>query len=327
VEGDWAVVVGVDRYAGEVAERALRGPNRDARAFADWLLAGGGVPADHLRVIPSSFSARPLPSRQDVSDALWDVRNAVLAGGGRRLWLYFAGHGVEIARDGRNEPVLLTARAERGRWTEHIPGPTTADWFRLSGLFEEVVLVMDCCRTLAEQVGVLRLFDDAEEATDRKTRWFFALATRWSRVARERAFPPDDAVRGVFTSALLEGLAGRAADTTGRVTDRSLAEWLYTRVEAIQPGQRPDLRYDTDPAATIVLAQVAPPASFGRIVVKRATAVPIEVWGPTAERVATAPAEAGEWSWDAPARGQYEVVVGDVRWRLRMTGVDEVIDA
>jgi hypothetical protein len=318
---DWGIVVGVQQYVGQLPADALQGPNRDARAFAAWLRGPGEVPKGQLKVLPST-ARPPFPSREPIADALWEVRNRVRDEHGRRLWLYLAGHGIEI----RRESVLLTAKAERGRWSEHVPGPDTATWFRLSGLFEEVILVMDCCRTSVDRVDVQRLFDDADEPTSRRTRWMFALATRWSRVARERAVPPDPDVRGVFTSVLLEGLSGAAADGKGLITAGALDAWVRRRMIEVEPGQQPEIQYEPADAEAIVLAQVAPRYTFGRIVVRRRHPAPVRILGPDATEVSFAAPTTEPHVFTAPVRGQYEIEVGARTWRLHMSGADEVID-
>ena len=53
-ERDHAIVVGISRYGSLRPE--LEGPERDARAFADWLrdAEGGAVPPANVKVILSS---------------------------------------------------------------------------------------------------------------------------------------------------------------------------------------------------------------------------------------------------------------------------------
>lgn len=329
-ERDWAVVIGVDGCADrEVGER-LQAPSRDAEDFATWLLDSGAVDASRLTTLLYT-EAPPDPTRARVADALWRVAKQIEGAqargepGGRRLWLYLSGHGVEVARDSLKDTVLLAASAERGRLLEHVPGPSTADWFLLSGRFEEVVLVMDCCRHIAERISVAPLFDDAAQPSATPRRSFVALATRWSRAARERVIPPDTVVRGVFTAALLRGLRGAAADDEGLVTDQRLTQWLYQEMSEVAPNQEPDLRLDPNPRARMELARVIaePP---GTLVVRRASPIEVHIHDPSLESIASAPKGLEELRFSVPRRGQYLVVAGPDRRRIRMSGQVEVID-
>jgi hypothetical protein len=236
---DWAIVVGVWDYP-DLGD--LAGPEHDARAFANWVQApeGGGVPADHVRLILSSDyapaelarAAQPTDAQvMAVFDELDDLAQSNRDGGeglrvGRRLYLYLAGHGCAPALD---ESVLLMANATRRRAGYHIPGKPWANWFYRAGYFDELLLFMDCCRESYPQaaLNVPGYIDiTAQDAVDRGRR-FFAFATKWSRLSRERPMA-DGVVRGVFTSALLKGLSGEAADGRGRVTAGSLAGYLLT---------------------------------------------------------------------------------------------------
>src|SRR5262249_3248208 len=155
---------------------------------------------------------------------------------GRRLYLYFSGHGCAPRFE---EAAVLMANATRRR-VYHLTGMPCADWFYRSGYFEEVVLLMDCCRGRYEKGGTyIPPWVDLTrpEVVDRSQR-FYGLAAEWSRLARERVLPGGES-RSVFTMALLAGLRGAAYDpatqftdpATGkrmaRVTAASLKNYLY----------------------------------------------------------------------------------------------------
>ena len=278
-QDDWAIVVGIWTYP-DLGN--LTGPQNDARAFAEWVRspAGGAVPEDHIRLILSSdFAPADSASRAEPTtgrvEALFDelddiaLRNKERMEGqsvGRRLYLYMAGHGCAPNLD---DAVLLMANATRRRAGYHIPGKPWANWFYHAGYFEEILLFMDCCRENYPQapLNVPPFIDvTAPDAVDHGRR-FFAFATKWSRLSRERPMV-DGTVRGVFTVALLEGLKGAAAEPDGRVTASSLAGYLQTnmktfltdtdRADPVIP-KAPDVELYPAIDNDIVIVSVAPP--------------------------------------------------------------------
>jgi hypothetical protein len=78
---------------------------------------------------------------------------------------------------------------------------------------------------------------------------FVAFAAQRPLKAVEAAIPEDGGkVHGVFTWALLEGLRGAAADASGRVTGRSLADWIRNAQAArMDPRDRKDSEVTKEP--------------------------------------------------------------------------------
>ena len=105
---DCAIVVGVWSYPGL---SDLSGPENDAVAFADWVRrpGPGDVPSNRVKLIVSSdFAPLPFPTvdqakpTRDGIEAAFDWLNRLAResndqgtglNAGRRLYLYFAGHG------------------------------------------------------------------------------------------------------------------------------------------------------------------------------------------------------------------------------------------
>jgi hypothetical protein len=267
---DWAVVVGIGRYPGFTD---LEGPENDARAFRDWLIGRGGVPEDHVQLILSSgFPAAPRPTDAEPSaealekafDRLFDRAEDNGMRAGRRLYIYLAGHGFEPEVE---QAALFAANATRHRTGKHLPGKLFADWFRRAGLFDEVLLFMDCCREPCSNERLRRVPYSMMFASDAPElgRWMVAHATKWSRRSREKRM--GDEVRGIFTAALVAGLEGEAADEKGEITDESLGKYLYSHMaDRLTPAElqdpdvpkRPDVSYDGDPANRILIARAPP---------------------------------------------------------------------
>ena len=198
---DWAIVVGVWCYPGL---DDLRGPENDAVAFANWLGKpdGGDVPPGpsqrpQIQLILSSDFHPPFgtvnaaqPTREGIERAL-DLLQEVAEENkqnnkglrvGRRLYLYFAGHGFGPKLD---ESALLTANATPSRVRYHIAGRSWADWFHVANYFDEVVLFMDCCRNVFSNAPI-NAVGYGNIIGPRQGRRFYAFGTKWRRVTWER---------------------------------------------------------------------------------------------------------------------------------------------
>jgi hypothetical protein len=243
---DRAIVVGVNWYPGLTN---LDGPLNDARAFRDWLVSGGGLGASQVRLIlspdpPPAAGAPPQPLVAEVQDTfneLDDLAQASAAQGrglraGRRLYLYFSGHGFAplLGQTALYQVALLMANATRQRVGYHILGRAYADWFFRAGYFDEILLFMDCCREAypLAPLNPPHFADKNDPNAVNRVRYFYGFGTKWSRLSRERPMPQfRGQVRGVFTTALLAGLNGAAADPTGRVTAASLRNYLFAHMQ------------------------------------------------------------------------------------------------
>jgi hypothetical protein len=111
---DYAVVVGINRYrAGFVP---LQGSVNDAKLFVKWLTRpdGGGLDPKNIKCLTTPDDETFRPIRDEIEDELiqlYERRNRQSAPLGRRLYLFFSGHGV--GED--DECALITANASRRR--------------------------------------------------------------------------------------------------------------------------------------------------------------------------------------------------------------------
>lgn len=279
-QDDWAIVVGVQFYPGLTN---LEGPINDATEVYDWLVSPGGgqVPPAKVALItspPPPYNP-PLPPPQNAEPKFATVQeafnnlvyvaeeNAAAGNGkrvGRRLYIYMSGHGCAPRL---NDAALLAANATRTIVGYHILGRLYADWFLRSNYFDEVVLLMDCCRESYPQAppNIPPYNDTTGPSALDKSKLFYGFATKWSRMSRERPMP-DGHVHGVFTFALLEGLKGAASDPkSGQITAGSLGDYLYTNIKSfLRPEdladpdipKDPDIDYDKNPANPLIIATV-----------------------------------------------------------------------
>jgi hypothetical protein len=254
---DYGVIVGIRDYPQLLP---LAGPVADACAFYEWLVSpeGGDVPPEHACKVLSPPEPAPDPMRAppmlgDVQvelDRLQQIGFEHDGRAGRRLWLYLAGHGVAPTA---GDAALLMANADRNR-LYHLPAAPYLNWFRTAAMFDEVVVIADCCR---EYVGgghlppfYLPWSEMASPGAD--VHYFTAFATKWSRVAREKPVDGNGEVRGLFTRALIEGLKH------GRGTPKLLESYVHQRLpELCDPNefQVPVFDYDID---LTLAATVAP---------------------------------------------------------------------
>jgi hypothetical protein len=247
---DYAIVVGIGNYADAAFLEKLDGPKNDVRNFVKWLKSpeGGHVPENNI--IPYMLESDPAgqkPKAGDIVDAIKKLLALSPNGDeriGRRLYIFMAGHGVGPDLD---DAGLLTVEATEDAPT-YVEGRRYANLFRGRAVFEEVVLVMDCCRDfdgeLPDPVFPFKRKVDAGGAA--KVKRFYAYATGFGKAAREKPF--DDEVSGVFSHALIAGLNGGAIDGDGRITGPSLERFVRRRLRDVPPGveQLADIRCDPD---------------------------------------------------------------------------------
>lgn len=246
MERDYAIVVGISQYPHLTS---LLGPERDADDFYVWLKAtdGGDVPAPNItRIVSSAFKDDPAyengtPTAELIETAFWNlVSKGRKEGGrlGRRLYIYFSGHGISPERS-YDDAALLTANARSGLGY-HIMGGMYANAIKMEGFFEEVLLFMDCCRDAQLTLSIRPppwTWSDTQRGS--LARSCYAYATRYGLKAREKPFLGDQLVdpgtpgaewRGVFTVALLEALKGHKVNAAGEVTTETVREHVENRL-------------------------------------------------------------------------------------------------
>src|SRR5262249_7620473 len=186
---------------------------------------------------------------------------------GRRLYVYAAGHGAGLPFQNdpdRSDAALLLADANPGNAT-HVMTKIRALYFLNAGIFDEIAVFMDCCRQPVSLNPSYPSYLNANaiDLLDGERRTFFAFATKWGLNTREKPF--NGVTRGVFTTALMAGLKGAAADPGGTITSSSLRNYLLlhmkdllTAAEQADPDmpKRPDV---PPPAVDLVFATVPPP--------------------------------------------------------------------
>ncbi len=225
---DYALVIGVNDYPDL---RSLRGAIADAEAFAAWLVntRGGALRAENIRTITST--GNPLgPIGPEINDALEDIFQRASQSGGRRFYFYFSGHGC--VGDRANDLALCLAHWSSLRRRAALSVEAWLDVAVRSGVFDEVVFFLDCCRVWATRAVGLPPYIDFTKPVERVrgTRVFLAYATEFQRAASE-VYGQHGETRGIFTRVLIDGLEGLARASNETITAASLKKYIEKATE------------------------------------------------------------------------------------------------
>ncbi len=285
---DYAVVAGINAYP---SFTSLQGPVGDAIRFQNWLLTEAFVPSDQISLILTPKPApADLPSAQPTLDqvkaAFEGLANQAVGQNlfrlGRRLYIFLSGHGILPTRSGTpsfNETALLMANAGPITLGNHLCGFSYAEWFRAPGVFDEVILLIDCCRDQKDAVAItppsMQILNPQRPAA----RYFYAAATQMASPSFEKPLGNPAEVRGVFSFALMQALQSQSlCDANGMLTGKMLASQLFSTVPALQNKQDPDINYSQNSDIQIVkrLNPTKPKASI---------TFPADVIGKTAQLI------------------------------------------
>lgn len=344
-ERDYAIVIGISRYAGLAGDSGeaahLEGPDNDADAVSDWLLdPDGGNLVDRNVVVIKSSDFRADDSRpraafiQEKFEWLENQVRANAAGEdrppvGRRLYLYLSGHGFTQKVD---EGMLFTANATPIR-TWHIYANAWLAWFREAGYFEEYVLLMDCCVGWQRSIVAETVPWRSKLSPNPPGPCFVGIAARSGKKALEREME-DHKIHGVFTWTVLKGLRGAAADAQGRITGQSLQDYVFNSMrdflpEDVRAGREIDIKPFVRADMTIEFRGAPQRQRYATTlqVAGAAEGAELRIWsGSPFARVVTGHVGQGTWRGSLE-RGLYAVDVpaAGLRHCFEVTGSGDVI--
>ncbi|MCM2435829.1 caspase family protein [Agrobacterium rosae] len=239
---DFALVVGLNDYPFFEDGTGLNGAIHDATEFATWLkdtATGGGLPPQNCKLIVSTGD--PLtPDVSHIENDLVAIRKAAEdAGGGRRFYLFFSGHGHSFDSVEEQLPDVALCLPH---WSRDLPNKSISanhirGWVQRCMPFDEIVMFFDCCRS---RILKSRAQNTAGGCMVARQSWedtkivsFFAAENE------QKAFESPEAdeipARGYFSRALLDGLKGAAAATGGEITHSAL--WSYLQAEVPRLAQ------------------------------------------------------------------------------------------
>ncbi len=229
-EKRWAVVVGVSRYEHLPKSAWLNSGDKDAKAYAEFLLSqrGGGMPSEHLKLLLNEDA-----TTKNVRLALDFLITNVVSGDVATI--FFAGHG-QVNQFGSGEvayllpydsdPATLNATAlpmdEVRRYVDvHLRQAS------------QVVMITDACHSGAiitpqEDASRIHSINEHLQAVGQRDGVLNLMACRRDEVAAE---DPRLGGHGVLTYALLRALNGGArATSNGIVRTQELLEYVNRQV-------------------------------------------------------------------------------------------------
>ncbi|MER9702225.1 hypothetical protein NKJ31_29975 [Mesorhizobium sp. M0133] len=231
---DWALVIGIDRFENFVP---LRGSASDARSFGNWLASpgGGGVPLEQIKILTGHVSVAEIRAGL----AWLSEANRSNTSRFRRAYVYIATYGFRE----RQDHVIAGSDTEPPSSATYLEGYVYLDLSQIENEYREIVAILDVAFTprpapLGRPREVSRRLD-----RELKVSKFLVSCQRYGEES--------------WTSGILKGLAGAAANPDGQVTAISLAKYL----EEISPEmtttdnftQRPSV--DFTGSTDIVLAR------------------------------------------------------------------------
>ena len=325
---DFAVVVGLDDYPNFGSQgRPLKGAIADATRFAKWLKdtnTGGGLPERNCKEVLST--ANPLGPNQLAVDLAVEsaITEARKAGGGRRLYFYFSGHGQ--ARDQTDVALCLAHWSAMFRYAA-LSSEKYRSMFLKCSPFAEIVIMLDCCRIRSidatggdSEIGCAVPVDDSGSK-----RFMLGFAAEFQNPAMEAEVTEGAVgeegpiVRGHFTEALLAALYGGAAGPEGGVKSRALKRYLELNVPRIasdhQHTQVAQVVDGFPDAAQPVFGSAKPVGNF-RIEFSAGRAGEMVLEGPDLEEVRRGDAATGPW----------ELTLDKGRYLLRDIAAGEELD-
>jgi uncharacterized caspase-like protein len=273
---NWAIVVGINEYPPAANQGVLKGAVADAADFADWALHpnGGDVAAKDLffwthpapddptdRLAAFLADATPwvdiekgdtpeeapleamavgrAPEADDiVITALAGAEAAKRAGGQHRIYVFFAGHGVQtttIESAALPQTCFVTANF-RTRFATR--GLIPCDDLR-NGLmnlgFSQVVMFLDCCRSSISLTKPPPSLDMNSTGSKPKPNYGVGRASDFGALAYEA--PAGAEKRGAFSQVLLDGLRRHRDDGVQVLTLNALANYVSTSIgEVVKPN-------------------------------------------------------------------------------------------
>lgn len=227
---NYAMVIGINDYL----KRPLKGAVGDAEDFSKWLISSGQVEEKNLKLLVST-EKNEIARIDHVDTAflqiLKDAKEHLAEK--NRLYFYFSGHGVGVSYTNTGLCLRL--------WQNDLPHYNISsrayqDCLVNKGIFDEIIIVLDCCRDYDFLVDPKTPTLDVSLSYDevRTTNFLIFYSTIYGKVSHEikkdihdESKEDQNKKRGAFTSFLLEGLKGDAdVDGDGVITGNDLVSHI-----------------------------------------------------------------------------------------------------
>jgi hypothetical protein len=261
---DFAIIIGINDYTppNQLGLKTLLGAVNDANQVEAWVSSttGGNVPTSNIeKVISTPIPLKPL--QDEIDEAFLKIKASIIAKGGlaKRLYFYFAGHGIGII-DSTVDTALCLAKWSEDRRQLALSSELYKDYIKQYGYFEEIIFIADCCRntkiSITPQHPTFRSPVPGQGAG--QTKMFVAYATQYQDQSYE-VESIDSEMRGAFTSVLLKGLKG-AASNNGLIGADDLRDYLIKETPALakQRGykQIPEISHSYDNNASLITVAI-----------------------------------------------------------------------
>lgn len=211
----------------------------------DWLRDHAEVPTDNIEFVVSYDQDSAEPTTVTIQQAINRIIDRAGRTGARRLYVYFAGHGLTASL---SHLLLLAANAQQKSLNRGINAQKYQEGLGNLPLFSEQLFFYDCCRYYDGRVWGQDP-DWTPESPDPPvplTRMIL-YGAGFKDFANERPIVGSD-MRGLFTVALLEGLVGGAATSAHgeyQVTAAELGRFVPSRLSELARAE--GLQQDAEP--------------------------------------------------------------------------------
>ncbi len=259
---DYAILVGIGKYADASTFPELQGPANDVALMKAWLTAptGGNVDPNNITTILSPHVIDVGTDPDSVPPVTEDFKKAfkklVRDDKGRfisrpgRLYLYFSGHGFSDKKSLVTQATLYAANATR-EFPENIFGTHYALLAQDKALFAEIVLIMDCCRDAeVNRPPDVPPVNEAGNTAASTVKLFCIYAAPKGGKAQERKMVErDNKVCGLLTHAVLKAYAEARPDAGNFITGAALKRHLletWTALCGDTPAPPPEIMLPTN---------------------------------------------------------------------------------
>lgn len=228
----YAVVIGISKYKNITG---LKFADRDARAFAEWLMSpyGGVTNKDDIKLLTNEAATQTA-----VADALYWLLEKVKSGD--KAYIYFAGHG-DVERKDPSEPGYLLCYDV----SDHTySGGGAFDLIALQRVIRSIVTLIENSKLIVilDACHAGKLAGDKIKG-NQLTLENVLFSVAYANVTKILSCEPNQVSyedskfgtgRGVFSYSLMQGLSGLAdADDNGKITNAELESFVTDRIAKI----------------------------------------------------------------------------------------------
>ena len=240
----YALLVGLLKYP-SVGD--LKGTLNDLRDVCKWLEEDLNVPRKNI----IKWSDKP-PNFQDPTAAdfykqlvKWDgeaKKNGPKLG--KRLYVYYAGHGYSAVTSQQAMIMPLTTLAT---W-DVVPIVPLRESLRLRAHFDEIIVIFDACRDRLDYAVEAPWLDKPKNSPNSgEVKVMSMFASRTGKKAKEVEFARGE-WHGVLTKAFLTAVKGYAADENDTIYAHTLRGFLFAAVkDQLGSDFEPDIHDESDP--------------------------------------------------------------------------------